>query len=729
MRRRTFAGLGGTVVIVLGLGWLLSLATTRVVNWFVMTDELYYERLAVAVAQTSSLLPRIHGELVANVNQLYPVLVSLVYGNGNVPASLHDAHRLNAFLIVSAAIPVYLLARVVGLRLVASLWVALVAAGVPWVVLASFLLTEVVAYPAFCWAVLAITSAVQRRAAATDLLALAAIALAVLARVQFALLALVFVLAVVWDALLGQAAAGRRGRALLRAAAGDLGRSRRPLALVTGVGLVLVLGAAFTGGVSRLLGAYSVTASGVRIDAELVKLVFQHAATLAFGLAILPFLVGVGWLVDRARPAVPDRQRSFALVGLLALLLLVLQVSSFDQRFGAGIVKDRYLFYAVPIVLVALAATVDRGPWPRWWALLVPALVSVAGFATLPLPRYVKLNIDSPLAMLHDGLIRLSTSAGWGRALLVLSVVVGVQLLLMGRLVLPGRAVALAVAVVASAVLPLETVYAFERLFRVDGTNGLPVTLDQGVVFSWVDRNVGRTGRVLMVKYPVNGTDWWAGQAYWWDAEFWNESVVDSFGDPRNDWRPRFDARTGALEGEDRTDFSLVHTSDVRFRFAGTQVAFDRDSYIFRTERPLRAAWLTDGIYADGWMRPHVPARITVFADPGQKSPLRRFVTLTLSSSDRELAWPVTISTSFARFRERVPPESSLDKLVSVCVPAGGTGEVVIRTPLVASVYRDPTKAALTGEVDRPAGLHLRTVALADETEPVQRCPGEEVVR
>jgi hypothetical protein len=51
---------------------IISLATTRVKNWFVMTDELYYERLAVSVAQTGSYCAAAARELVSNVNQLYP---------------------------------------------------------------------------------------------------------------------------------------------------------------------------------------------------------------------------------------------------------------------------------------------------------------------------------------------------------------------------------------------------------------------------------------------------------------------------------------------------------------------------------------------------------------------------------------------------------------------------------------------------------------------------------
>lgn len=108
MRPRTLGTAAAVLGTALGLGWLLARATTQVVNWFVMTDELFYERLAISVAQTGSLLPRLHGEVISNVNQLYPVVISTVYGNGDVPASLVAAHRLNAYVMASAVIPVYL---------------------------------------------------------------------------------------------------------------------------------------------------------------------------------------------------------------------------------------------------------------------------------------------------------------------------------------------------------------------------------------------------------------------------------------------------------------------------------------------------------------------------------------------------------------------------------------------------------------------------------------------
>ena len=712
----------------LGLGWLLSLATTRVVNWFVMTDELFYERLAISVAQTGSLLPRLHGEVISNVNQLYPVLLSTVYGNGDVPASLVAAHRLNAFVMASAVMPVYLLARHTGVGRVAALWVGALAVAVPWIVLSSFLLTEVVAYPVFCWAVLAVTYATARRSNPADVLALAAIALAMLARTQFVLLLGVLALAVVGDALLEAAAGGQRGRELLRVAAARLARTRRVLLAAFAGALLVLAGAAATGGVSRLLGSYAVTAEGIRVDLELLQLTAEHVAVLALGTAIVPFLLSVAWLLDRLRPSAPSGERALALVGLPTLGLFTLQVASFDQRFGAGLVKDRYLFYVVPVVLAALAAAVVSSRWPRWWTILVPAAICALGFATVALPTYAKLNVDSPLAILNDELLRLATSLGWAQLMLVLATAVAAGLLLEATVFLPRRVVAGAAAALATLALPAGAVYAFDRLFAVDGTNGLPITLDQGVVFNWIDRHVGAEDRVTMLRAPVGDADFWAGVAYWWDAEFWNESVVDEAvpgeGHPDPEpWLHDVDPATGALRLGGDTPLIVVHTSDVRLRPEGRIVAEERGAYLIEAERPWRASWVTDGIYGDGWTRPHTPARITVFAQPGQRTPLRRFLTVALASPDHVEDRPVTITSNLGRWEGAIPPETSIDRPVAVCVEPRGPAVVEIATPIVSAVHRDPTKGALTGEIDRPAGVRLRSVALADESESLERCP------
>ena len=188
-------------------------------------------------------------------------------------------------------------------------------------------------------------------------------------------------------------------------------------------------------------------------------------------------------------------------------------------------------------------------------------------------------------------------------------------------------------------------------------------------------------------------------------------------------WRESFDPQTGEAIDAPETQFAFFHKTDVRFRLAGTQRAYDRDAYVFDTARPWRATWLTDGIYPDGWTRPHRPATITVFAEPGQKTALRRFLTISVASPDPLEQRPVTIDANLAGWSGAIPPDTSIDRPVEVCVPAGGTATVTVATPSVSPVYRDPTKSALSGHVDRPVGIQLRSIALADETAPMDRCP------
>ena len=226
-----------------------------------------------------------------------------------------SAHRLNAFVMASAAIPVYLLARRVGVGRLVSLWVASLAIATPWMVLSSFLLTEVVAYPAFCWSLLALSVAVERKSVRFDVVALASIGVAILARTQFAVLLVVFGVAVIAEAMLESAGSGARGREIPRAAARNLARTRRVLLGVYAVGAVALIAALIIRGADAVLGSYAVTASDIRVDLDLVRLTAEHLAALALATAILPFVVGSAWLVDRLRPSAPPAARALASVG------------------------------------------------------------------------------------------------------------------------------------------------------------------------------------------------------------------------------------------------------------------------------------------------------------------------------------------------------------------------------------------------------------------------------
>jgi hypothetical protein len=157
---------------------------------------LLYERLALSVDHLHSPIPHVHGVVIGSINQLYPLLLAAVFASRSVEQGLQFAHVLNALLMVSAAVPAYLLAQ----RITRSLWASLVAAlltvAVPWVVLSSFLLTEVVAYPAFVWALLAFHVALTTPSPRHDLLASLALIVAILARTQLVVLALALPIAI-----------------------------------------------------------------------------------------------------------------------------------------------------------------------------------------------------------------------------------------------------------------------------------------------------------------------------------------------------------------------------------------------------------------------------------------------------------------------------------------------------------------------------------------------------
>jgi hypothetical protein len=146
-------------------------------------------------------------------------------------------------------------------------------------------------------------------------------------------------------------------------------------------------------------------------------------------------------------------------------------------------------------------------------------------------------------------------------------------------------------------------------------------------------------------------------------------------------WRTNFDSRTGAALDAPETQFAFFHKTDVRFRLAGRQLVYDRDAYVFDTARPWRATWLTDGIYPDGWTRPHRPATITVFAEPGQKRPLQRFLTISVASPDPLEQRPVSITSNLGDWGGSIPPNTSVDRPSrSVCRPAA-RAQVTVATP------------------------------------------------
>jgi hypothetical protein len=725
MRRAGLLDLLAVVLVWLGLGYGLSRITGRVVDWFVMTDELLYERLAISIAETGSPLPRIHGELIASLNQLYPLIIAPVYRNGLVPESLHDAHVLNAFVMTSASVPAFLLARSVVDRRWAAYAVAVLSVCVPWMTLSSFLLTEVVAYPAFLWAVLAIHRAAASPGAGRDALALLALVLAALARVQFLVLVFVLPLAVVIHEL-GFAEGSRRTR--LRNAARNAVASHRVLAAVYALLALVAVGLAAARSLSRVLGTYAVTTEGVFIEG-LEQSFAEHLAAIALSLAILPFVVAAGWMVATlVRP--DDRGRhAFASVATVTIVLITLQVSSYNLRFGAGgIVRERYLFYVVPLILVALACALVAPRWPRW-SLLVPAGIVAAGFATNDLPRFQKLNVDTPIAVLHDRIVELGEStrgAQWG---LVLATLVLILLFVQAARFLQRPVLAaLLVAMVAFA-LPAGTAYAFSRLFAVDGTAARPLTVDQGGVFNWIDRRLGPDAEVTMLPFPTIPGDYFAGVAFWWDLEFWNKSVVRAA--HRNHefeetpptfakHQVRVDPETGRVNISP-TRHVAQFVNDARFRISGQVVFLDRDTFLIEAGDVWKVDWISTGLYSDGWTRPGQTATIRVFARGGGV-PITRSLSFSLRGPPYAGAEPRRVRVVSDLSDVETVVAEPVGVSVLVCVPPQGYTEVRLNVDGHSQFLGDPTTVESFGR-PRQVGVLVGNVVLADVLKGECRTP------
>lgn len=668
------------------LGGALAVIASRVVDWYVMTDELLYERLAISIGRLHSPLPRVHGEVIGNVNQLYPLLLAPLYGHGLIPASLHEAHVLNGFLMTSASIPTFLLTRRVTERPLLPYAAAALSVCIPWIALSSFLLTEVVAYPVFLWGMLAFQRCAVDPGTRGDLFALLCIALAILARTQFAVLLLVLPMALFVHQLTFVGARERSWRRRLGTAVRELVAAHRVLA---GLYAALVLAAVAllaAGRLSSALGTYSVTAKGNLFPSGMASSLLAHLATVSLGLGILPFVVGAAWLLTAIVRAQTREQHAFASIAIVTIVALLFEVTSYDLRFGVGLMHDRYLFYVVPLVLIGLAAARSAGEWPRW-SLLVPAGLVAVGFFYVNVRRFDKFNVDSPVAVLNGGLRGLGGSVDGARALLALGTIVATIVFVEACVLLRRPQVATLLVGVALLTVPAVTGAGFYRLLSVDGTSGRPITLDQGVVFDWIDRTLGPNTRVTMVPYPVLRGDYWANGGYWWNVEFWNASVQrEAVYNGGSSWTPEtfpkttlgFDPSTGRANVSP-SEYIAQADRETRFRIAGKATAEYRGVVLIATEQPWRAQWLTFGLNSEGATVPGTPTRIRVFATPEQTTSLARYLAITVQAQEDVGTTGFDLRSNSSDVRGQAVSQRT-EETIPVCVPARGFADVRLAT-------------------------------------------------
>jgi hypothetical protein len=645
--------------------------SVRVTTWAVMTDELQVARLATSIADSLSPVPTIHGVYYGAHSQLYPLLLAPFYGTLDAPAAATAAHALNAFLIASAAIPAFLLARSVANSSAAGYAAAALTACTPWLVLASTLLTENAAYPAFVWAVLLCQRTIAAPTAGRDVAALAGLLLAFLARTQLFVLALALPAALVLHEI---GYADRRGSflAALRSGVSRALSTHRVLTVAYGAGALVAVALAVTSALGSVVGNYAVPFEGELIPPGLLGSAAAHLAQIAVGAGILPAALAASWTVTTmVRPA---RREGHAFAALVVVLvpLLTFEVTSFDLRFtGEQFIQDRYLLYLVPLFAVGAAAWLTQ----RTHTGLRLATLAVAGGALAVLVGLATYDAAvifwaSPAAAVHPVLESASSAVGMSTARLVQA---GTLALVLAAGCAAWRAPRLALigtTVVVAGLGTLQAAYVFERFVEPAMTRAHGVETR-----AWID-DAAPARQVALVP---GGAD---GPVPWWEAELWNENVRRVL---RVDAGPTFtpfpaddlavDRETGVLTGPQPTDFVVVSATEQRFRMLSlARLAAKPPLELLRVPRPYRVRWATHGVSADGWTRPD------------------RLTTLRLYAHDRPGAWTIELTLAASRFSRapidfvlrgggaveygKVDPGGARPPLwLTLCVPAGGYAE------------------------------------------------------
>ena len=338
--------LAGIVAVSAGVHLLFALWVPA--PWLFI-DEFMYSELGKSFAATGHFAIRdVQG---VEYGPLYPLLIAPAYAAfDNLPHAYMAVKVINSVVMSTAAVPAYFLAR----RLLSrrgALAAAALALVLPSMVYVASVMTESLFYPVFLTAALAMVRVLERPSAGRQFAALAVVAAAVLTRSQAVALLPALVTAIIAASAVDGAGFVRRLRAFTP----------------TWIGLAGAISAvaAWELAHGRPVIAFFQSSQGVWHQHYSIGAVLRwfayHLAELDLYAGVLPFaafLVLATFAFNRADKAL----RVFALVsGSLVFWLLLVSaafassLTEYEARTGAR-VFDRYTFYVVPLLLIALLA-------------------------------------------------------------------------------------------------------------------------------------------------------------------------------------------------------------------------------------------------------------------------------------------------------------------------------------------------------------------------------------
>jgi hypothetical protein len=609
---------------------------------YYLPDEYIYPSLARSFAEHGR--PLIRGAAAHFPALLDPIATAPVwlFTNDTVTA-FRLTQGVHALLFSFAAIPAYLLCKRLGLPLWIAVGIAALTVAVPDGVYSSTMLAEPIAYPLVLAAVYAGVCMVAEGTLAAQLGFAAFSALAVAARIQYA---------IVPAAVLAGELVADRGR---------VHRSLRRtwLALVVLVGAPVALLA--TLGSDRVLGVYAHPSSALDAGGILHWIGLEAMLlTYAGGWVVIPgALAGLALALFRSQRRAELGFAVTTVVLACGLLLEAAQVAQTDsQRF-----QERYLFTLVPLLAAAFGLYVKRGlPWRVPVGLISAALLVLA--ARVPLSGFAAAHNkdDSPTLW---AVIRLEGLVSVGNGALAVALIAAALSILAALLAFRKAPAGL---ILLAAIVACCSLSAGASAFDSRTSQSLRGTLPTDL--RWVDHS--RLGAVDLLAPPGSRKE----QS--WEQLFWNTSVkrllllgsppIDHFAAKHVEV-----ARDGTLLVDGRPVHRplLVQTYASSVQLSGMrrvrhQLIFD----LYRRTGTPRLLLIAAGRYADDWLAPR--GVITVWTKTGGT------LQLVLQQQPGTQLTPMRFSGRGVNRRLQVRPGQRLT--VTFEVPGGGPWNLHFRT-------------------------------------------------
>lgn len=467
-------------------------AWTRKTPW-VFTDELEWTQLSRAISETGHAARR--GEPIY-FKSLYAWLIAPAWWIDNTATAYAAIKYLNVIVMSLAAVPAYLLARMVASRRAAYV-VALLSVAIPGMFYATSLVPEVLAYPwyALCsWLIVRALTTGRRR----DVLLAAAFSLvALLVRApQLATVPISFGIAGA-----GLWITGPRGRAL-----------RANWSVSDTIGAIVLLAGAMVLVNRIVLQHVEIWQVSTQYwKHRMVELGLRAALAFVVGMGILPVLGGLAALRIRERSGEPA-YRAFAAYLAASIvcvsIYVALKAAYLSTVFGT-LTEERNMIYLAPLMLTGTAVAFEARRI-EWWILGGGALFVLFLILTKPFDLgypYFEAPGFGILTMANRNFAWNAETIKWA---LVVALAVAAALVVVRRVrfVAPAVAVGVLAWMLTAQITSVAGADAAARDFK----RNLPQPLD------WVDRATGGAHVTYLGQAikDANGI---------WLTEFWNRSV------------------------------------------------------------------------------------------------------------------------------------------------------------------------------------------------------------